>query len=68
MGSHASFSDFELSGVMQGSVRAAATLRGQDAGALAKIRDAVGAGLERYRAADGYELPMPAFVVSAARP
>lgn len=55
-------------GVMQGSVRAAATLRGQGADALAKIRHTVGVALESYRVADGYELPMPAVVVSAARP
>lgn len=56
-----------FTGVMQGSVRAAATLRGQGADALAKIRDTVVMGLENYRVTDGYALPMPAVVVSAAR-
>lgn len=54
--------------VTEGSVRAAATLRGQEKTALPKIESAVVAGLEKYRVESGYELPMPAIVISASRP
>ena len=54
--------------VLDGSVRAAATLSGQDETALARIKQGVQAALETYRAGDRYALPMPAIVVSAVKP
>jgi SAM-dependent methyltransferase len=54
--------------VMEGSVRAAATLRGQDETALANIKQAVTAALDTYRIGDRYMVPMPAVVVSAIKP
>jgi ubiquinone/menaquinone biosynthesis C-methylase UbiE len=63
-----SSTDEFLEAVKQGSVRAAATLRGQESSAIPKIEASITKGLERYRVGDGYEVPMPAIVVSARRP
>lgn len=54
--------------VMQGSVRAAAVLRGQNPEALSKIKEAASSGLAGWRSGDGYEVPMPAVLVSASKP
>lgn len=54
--------------VLDGSVRAAATLSAQDEAAFARIKQAVQAALETYRVGDRYALPMPAIVVSAMKP
>ena len=54
--------------VMNGSVRAAATLRGQEAGAMERIQSAVASALAEYRTGHEYRIPMPALVASAARP
>jgi SAM-dependent methyltransferase len=54
--------------VMNGSVRAAATLRGQESRALEKIKSAVAMALAEYRSGDEYRIPMPALVASAVRP
>ncbi len=54
--------------VMDGTIRAAATLKGQTSGALVEIKRAVEQGLERYRQGTRYNVPMPAIVVSAHRP
>ena len=54
--------------VMNGSVRAAATLRGQEEGALERIKAAVELALAEYWAGDEYRIPMPALVASAVRP
>lgn len=54
--------------VLDGSVRAAATLSGQDEAAFANIKHAVQAALETYKIGDRYALPMPAVVVSATKP
>lgn len=54
--------------VMNGSVRAAATLRGQEKGALERIKAEVEKNLIVYRAGAEYRLPMPAVVASAAKP
>lgn len=51
-----------------GTVRAAATLRGQKKDALGQIKAAVKSNLVEYRTGDGYEIPMPAIVASAVRP
>lgn len=54
--------------VMNGSVRAAATLRGQEPDALDRIKAAVEAGMDRFRDGDEYRLPMPVVIASALRP
>ena len=60
--------DEMFSAVMEGSVRASATLRGQTGMALTKIKESVASGLSEYQVDSGYDVPMPAVVVSAARP
>lgn len=57
-----------FSAVMEGSVRASATLRGQTDAALEKIKESVASGLSAYKADTGYAVPMPALVVSATHP
>ena len=54
--------------VLEGTVRAAATLRAQSPQALAAIRQAVRQSLGDFKAADGYTLPMPAVVAAATKP
>lgn len=54
--------------IMEGSVRASATLRGQTETARTLIRQSVESGLADYRQGSGYEIPMPALIVSATRP
>lgn len=51
-----------------GSVRAAATLQGQDAHAVLAIKETVAESIERFRAGEKYELPMPAVLYSASKP
>jgi hypothetical protein len=57
-----------LNAIEEGSVRAAATLRGQTNAVQTKIRESLKEGLSDYKQGDYYELPMPAVVVSANRP
>lgn len=57
-----------MAAVLGGSVRAAATLKGQDATAFGKIQHTLTAALETCRAGDRYALPMPAVIVSAVKP
>ena len=54
--------------VETGSVRAAATLRGQSSQAMSEIKNAIGESMEGFRAGDAYELPMPAVLYSALKP
>ncbi len=54
--------------VLDGSVRAAAILRGQDEATLGRIKQAMQAGLQRCKTENGYALPMPAVIVSARKP
>lgn len=63
-----SSADELFAAVMNGSVRAAATLRGQKKDVLGKIKANVQSSLDEYRTQDGYELPMPTIVASAVRP
>lgn len=51
-----------------GTVRAAATLRGQSPQAREAIREAVRQTISAYRSGSGYEVPMPAVVAAAAKP
>jgi SAM-dependent methyltransferase len=59
----------ELFAIMQGgTVRTAGLLRSQAAAAQAAIRDAMREAVARYRAGDGFVLPMPAVLAAAAKP
>ena len=51
-----------------GSVRAAATLKGQTPEALQAIKTSVADTISKYRQGEGYEIPMPAILVSASEP
>ena len=54
--------------ILRGSVRAAAMLRGQSPRTRETIRSAVRDTINAYRKGDGYEVPMPAVLASAAKP
>jgi SAM-dependent methyltransferase len=54
--------------VVHGSVRAAATLKGQSPEAFEAIRGAIRATISAYRRGEYYEVPMPAVPVSATKP
>jgi SAM-dependent methyltransferase len=54
--------------ILDGTVRAAATLRAQRPEALAAIRAAVCHRLEAFRTSEGYDVPMPARVVAGTKP
>jgi SAM-dependent methyltransferase len=65
---HVTEPDRLLDMVLQGTVRAAATLRAQSPQALVAIRQAVRQGLTAFEKADGFTLPMPAVVAAATKP
>jgi ubiquinone/menaquinone biosynthesis C-methylase UbiE len=65
---HLSSADELVAAVMNGSVRAAATLRGQDQQALDRIKAAVASNLTQYQADQEYHVPMPVVIASAAKP
>ncbi|HXV79840.1 MAG TPA: methyltransferase domain-containing protein [Candidatus Binatia bacterium] len=50
------------------TVRTAGLLRGQEAGALIKIREAIRECLTKYQKPDAVELPMPAILASGVKP
>jgi ubiquinone/menaquinone biosynthesis C-methylase UbiE len=54
--------------VATGTVRAAATLRGQDPRAREAIREAVRRTISAYRSGEEYAVPMPAVVAAAVKP
>jgi len=54
--------------ILQGSVRAAAMLRGQTPEARAAIRSTVRDTISAYRKGPSYEVPMPAVLATAAKP
>ena len=54
--------------ITEGTVRAAATLRAQTAGAREAIRSMMRDTAAGYRRGDRYELPMPAVLATAVRP
>jgi ubiquinone/menaquinone biosynthesis C-methylase UbiE len=53
---------------LQGSVRAAATLRGQSPAAREAIKAAVSQVIRGFRRGDQYEVPMPAVLAAAIKP
>ena len=53
---------------LRGGVRLRALLREQEPSALAAIKVTVAKGMERFRAGDGYRVPMPAIVGSGRKP
>ncbi|HEY2809376.1 MAG TPA: methyltransferase domain-containing protein [Steroidobacteraceae bacterium] len=59
--------DDAIKAVLQGSVRAAATLKAQPADAIAKIRAMIREILEPYSHGAGYEVPMPVLLTSALK-
>jgi SAM-dependent methyltransferase len=52
----------------EGTVRAGAILRAQEAAALGRIRASVREAVARYRSGDLYQLPMPAALATAVKP
>jgi ubiquinone/menaquinone biosynthesis C-methylase UbiE len=54
--------------VMNGSVRAAATLRAQDEDAFERIKSTVESNLTNYRTGQDYQIPMPVVIASATKP
>jgi ubiquinone/menaquinone biosynthesis C-methylase UbiE len=60
--------DQAMEAVLQGSVRAAATLRAQPAEAQAKIRTTIAEILAPYQRGAMYEVPMPVVLASATKP
>ena len=65
---HVTEPDRLLDMVLQGTVRAAATLRAQTPQALDAIRQAVRQSLNAFKKADGFTLPMPAVIAAATKP
>jgi len=53
--------------IIGSTVRSAALLRGQSPDTIPAIQAAVRAGLEAHRSGDGFDLPMPALVMSGRR-
>jgi hypothetical protein len=53
---------------LHGSVRAAATLRGQSPEAREAIKAAVSQAIRGFRHGDQYEVPMPAVLAAAIKP
>ena len=65
---HLSSPDEIFDVVVYGSVRAAATLKGQSPEAFEVIRGAIRDTISAYKRGAKYEVPMPAVLVSAIRP
>lgn len=59
--------DDVIEAVLNGSVRAAATLEAQSIEAKPRIRATIGDLLNPYKCEDGYEVPMPVVVTSAVK-
>ena len=59
--------DAAIEAVLQGSVRAAATLRAQPPEAQPKIRAMIAEILSPYRRGDTHDVPMPMLITSAAK-
>ena len=57
-----------LEAVLQGSVRAAATLQGQVPEVLRRIRQAILESISIYKRGKTYDLPMPVIIASATKP
>lgn len=57
-----------LEAVLQGSVRAAATLQGQAPEVLGRIRQAILESISIYKRGKTYDLPMPVIIASATKP
>lgn len=63
-----SSSDEAFEALLHGSVRGAATLKGQDAEALKKIWATISDIFSGYKQGDRFEVPMPVVLVSAKKP
>lgn len=60
--------DAAIEAILQGTVRASATLKKQSADAWPKIRDSISQTLSSFKRGERYEVPMPAVLTSASRP
>lgn len=63
-----SSSDEAFEGLLHGSVRGAATLKGQDTEALNEILATISDIFSGYKQGDGFEVPMPVVLASAKKP
>ena len=63
-----SSSDEAFEALLHGSVRGAATLKGQDAEALKKIWATISEIFSGYKQGDRFEIPMPVVLTSAKKP
>jgi SAM-dependent methyltransferase len=60
--------DAAIDAILQGTVRASATLRKQSDDAMPRIRAMIWKTLSAFQRGERYELPMPAVLTSGARP
>lgn len=60
--------DAAIEAILQGTVRASATLKKQSADAWPQIRDSISQTLSSFKRGERYEVPMPAVLTSASRP
>jgi len=60
--------DAAIDAILQGTVRASATLKQQSADAMPRIREKIWQTLATYKRGDRYEIPMPAVLTSAQKP
>ena len=59
--------DDVFAAALDGGVRTSAVMQAQTPDALAAVRRAIHAGVERHRAGDAYELPMPVVLAAATK-
>jgi ubiquinone/menaquinone biosynthesis C-methylase UbiE len=60
--------DAAIDAILQGTVRASATLRKQSVDAMPRIREVIWQTLSAFKRGDRYEIPMPAVLTSGAKP
>ena len=60
--------DAAIDAILQGTVRAAATLKSQSADARPRIREAIWRVFSEFKHGDMYEVPMPAVLSAATKP
>jgi ubiquinone/menaquinone biosynthesis C-methylase UbiE len=60
--------DAAIDAILQGTVRASATLKKQSADAMPRIRNNIWQTLAAFKHGDRYEIPMPAVLTSAQKP
>lgn len=60
--------DAAIEAILQGTVRASATLKQQSANAMPRIREKIWQTLSAFKRGDRYEIPMPAVLSAAQKP